>query len=655
MYTCESISNLLGNCKTLTTLKQIHACAFKSSIDSDPFVAGRFILHAAITISNAFDYALRLFLDVPSPDIFMCNTIIRGFSESDSPHKSMSMYTKLRREFGFRPDSFSFTFLFKGVANYRCLSDGIQLHCQAVKYGLDVHLYVGTTIVSMYGECICVEYAQKVFDEMFSPNVVAWNALVTSCFRCNDLKALKTVFGEMPFKNVTSCNVMLAGYMKAGETKLALDLFSSMVAKDAVSWSSMIAGLAHNGRFSEAFGIFRDLHQSSVRANEVSLTGVLSTCAQAGAFEFGKIVHGLIEKSGLGWMVSVNNALIDTYSRCGKVGMARSVFESMLDKSSVVSWTSMISGLAMHGCGQEALQLFYQMESHGVRPDGVTFVSILYACSHGGFIEQGSTYFSKMTQVYDIEPSIEHYGCMVDLYCRSGQLEKAFNFVTNMLIPPTDIIWRILLGACSIHGNVELAERVKARLSLIDPKNSGDSVLLSNIYAVAGKWRDAACVRKSMENQKMKKDPGWSMIEIDKVMHSFVAGDKRSTVMEEAYEKLNEIMLKIRVEGGYMPEVSSVLHDIQEEEKEDAVSRHSEKLAVAFGLARLGEGNSIRIMKNFRGDGNSIRIMKNLRVCRDCHTVMKLVSKVYKVQIVLRDRSRFHSFKSGFCSCKDYW
>ncbi|CAM8929165.1 unnamed protein product [Rhodiola kirilowii] len=564
----------------------------------------------------------------------MCNTILRGFSES------FFMYTKLLREFGFHLDSFSF--LFKGVANYRCLSDGIQLHCQAVKYGLDVHLYVGTTIVSMYGECICVEYAQKVFDEMFSPNVVAWNALVTSCFRCNDLKALKTVFGEMPFKNVTSCNVMLAGYMKAGETKLALDLFSSMVAKDAVSWSSMIAGLAHNGRFSEAFGIFRDLHQSSVRANEVSLTGVLSTCAQAGAFEFGKIVHGLIEKFGLGWMVSVNNALIDTYSRCGKVGMARSVFESMLDKSSVVSWTSMISGLAMHGCGQEALQLFYQMESHGVRPDGVTFVSILYACSHGGFIEQGSTYFSKMTQVYSIEPLIEHYGCMVDLYCRSGQLEKAFNFVTNMPIPSTDIIWRIVLGACSIHGNVELAEHVKGRLSLIDPNNSGDIVLLSNIYAVAGKWRDAASVRRSMENQQMKKDPGWSMIEIDKVMYSFVAGDKHSTITEEAYGKLNEIMLKIRVEGGYMPEVTSVLHDIQEEEKEDAVSRHSEKLAVAFGLARLGEGNSIRIMKN-------------LRVCRDCHTVMKLISKVYRVQIVLRDRSCFHSFESGFCSCKDYW
>uniref|UniRef100_A0A7N0U1C1 DYW domain-containing protein n=1 Tax=Kalanchoe fedtschenkoi TaxID=63787 RepID=A0A7N0U1C1_KALFE len=642
MYTCESISHLLATCKTLASFKQIQAYAYKSNIHSDPFVAGKFILHCAVAISDAFHHALRLFLDVPAPDVFMCNAIIRGLSESETPQNSISMYSKLRREVGFRPDSFTFAFLLKGVANYRCLRDGVQLHCQAVKHGLDGHLFVGTTTVSMYGECMCAGYARKVFDEMFGPNVVAWNALVTACFRSNDLMALEAVFGEMPFKNVTSCNVMLAGYMKAGETESATDLFSEMDVKDAVSWSSMVGGFAHNGCFTEAFGVFRGSVRSGIGANEVSLTGVLSACAQAGAFEFGRIVHGLVEKSGLNWIITVNNALIDTYARCGNVGMSRLVFDSMPDKSSVVSWTSMITGLAMHGCGKEALQLFHQMESHGVKPDGVTFVSILYACSHGGFIEQGSTYFSNMIEIYGVEPSVEHYGCMVDLYGRSGQLEKAFDFVTKMPFSPTDIIWRILLGACSIHGNVKLAEHVKGSLALVDPDNSGDGVLLSNIYATAGKWRDAAGVRRSMENQQIKKDPGWSTIEIDKVLYSFVAGDKRDKITEKAHEKLDEIMLRVRVEGGYMPEVASVLHDIQEEEKEDAVTRHSEKLALAFGLARSREGRTIRIMKN-------------LRVCRDCHSVMKLVSKLYRVQIVLRDRSRFHTFDSGFCSCRDYW
>ena len=302
----------------------------------------------------------------------------------------------------------------------------------------------------------------------------------------------------------------------------------------------------------------------------------------------------------------------------------------------------MIAGLAMHGYGEEAIQLFHEMEEFGIRPDGIAFISILYACSHAGLIEKGSEYFYKMKDIYGIEPAIEHYGCMVDLYGRAGQLEKAYDFIIHIPILPTAIIWRTLLGVCSIHGNVELAEHVRERLSELDPDNSGDHVLLSNIYAVAGKWKDVAAVRRSMTDQKINKTPGWSMIEVDKIMCSFVAGEVRNSITDEAYEKLKEIMSKLRVEGGYVPEVRSVLHDIEEEEKEDSVSRHSEKVAVAFGMARLCKGSIIRIVKN-------------LRVCGDCHTVMKLISKVYGLEIVVRNRSRFHSFKAGSCSCRDYW
>ncbi|KAI7997968.1 Pentatricopeptide repeat-containing protein [Camellia lanceoleosa] len=341
-------------------------------------------------------------------------------------------------------------------------------------------------------------------------------------------------------------------------------------------------------------------------------------------------------------MSSVNNALLDTYSKCGNVGMARLVFERMPGKKSLVSWTSMMAGLAMQGYGEEAMKIFDKMEKSGVRPDGITFISILYACSHAGLIEEGCGYFSKMREIYGIEPAIEHYGCMVDLYGRAGQLQKAYEFVIQMPISPNAIIWRTLLGACSIHNDVELAEQVKERLSELDPNNSSDHVLLSNIYAVAGKWKDVATVRRSMTDQRLKKIPGWSMIEVDKVMYSFVAGQKQNKITEEAYQKLREIMLKLRVEGGYVPEVGNVLHDIEAEEKADSLSKHSEKLAVAFGIARLCKGSVIRIAKN-------------LRFCKDCHVVMKLISKVYGLEIVVRDRSRFHSFKDGSCSCRDYW
>ncbi|KAM7475622.1 hypothetical protein LguiB_022865 [Lonicera macranthoides] len=638
-HLCDS---LLRNCKTINGVKQVQAYVCKTGLDSDLFLAGKLLLHCAVSISGALDYAHRLFLHFPKPDVFMYNTLIRGFTDSDSPKNSFVTFVDMCRRSINPPDSFSFAFILKAASNLRSLNAGIQLHCKSVKHGLNTHIFVGTTLVSMYAECGCVAFARKVFDEMLEPNVVAWNAVVTASFRCCNIKGAEELFNLMPLKNLTSWNVMLAGYMKAGECELAKKFFLEMPLKDNVSWSTMIVGFAQNGYFDEAFGFFRELQRDGMRPNEVSLTGVLSACAQGGAFEFGKILHGYIEKSGFVWISSVNNALLDTYSKCGNVGMARLVFERMAAKKNIVTWTSMIAGLAMQGYGKEAIALFHEMEESGFGPDGITFISLLYACSHAGLIELGCEYFSRMTKVYSIEPAVEHYGCMVDLYGRAGQLQKAYDFVTQMPVPPNTIIWRTLLGSCSIHGNVELAEQAREKLSELDPNNSGDNVLLSNIYAVAGKWKDVASVRKSMAEQRLKKIPGWSMIEVDKVMYRFVAGEKETKIGKEAYEKLREIMSKLRVEGGYIPEIGSVLHDIEEEEKEDSISKHSEKLAAAFGIARLCQGRVIRIVKN-------------LRVCKDCHTVMKLISTVYRLEIVVRDRNRFHSFREGFCSCRDYW
>lgn len=367
----------------------------------------------------------------------------------------------------------------------------------------------------MYAECGDSGSARRVFDEMSEPNVVTWNAVLTAAFRCGDVEGAQDVFGCMPVRNLTSWNGMLAGYAKAGELGLARRVFYEMPLRDEVSWSTMIVGFAHNGCFDEAFGFFRELLREEIRTNEVSLTGVLSACAQAGAFEFGKILHGFVEKAGFLYVGSVNNALIDTYSKCGNVAMARLVFQNMPVARSIVSWTSIIAGLAMHGCGEEAIQLFHEMEESGVRPDGITFISLLYACSHSGLVEEGCGLFSKMKNLYGIEPAIEHYGCMVDLYGRAARLQKAYEFICEMPVSPNAIIWRTLLGACSIHGNIEMAELVKARLAEMDPDNSGDHVLLSNVYAVAGKWKDVSSIRRTMTEHSMKKTPGWSMNEID--------------------------------------------------------------------------------------------------------------------------------------------
>ncbi|EEF52178.1 pentatricopeptide repeat-containing protein, putative [Ricinus communis] len=382
--------SLLKNCKNVASLKQFHANVLKIGLQNDLLLIGKLLLHCTIVLSDSIDYALSLFRDTPNPDVFMYNTLIRGLAESDSPQKSIATFLELRKESALSPDSFSFAFVLKAAAYLRSLRGGIQLHCQAWKYGLNAHLFVGTTLISMYGECGCVGYARQVFGEMHEPNVIAWNAVIAACFRGGDVKEAGKMFSLMVFRDLTSWNVMLAGYVKIGELQLAREMFLEMAVKDDVSWSTMIVGFAHNGCFDEAFGYFRELLRKGTRPNEVSLTGVLSACAQAGAFEFGKILHGFIEKAGLLWIISVNNALLDTYSKCGNLGMAQLVFERMPEKKSIISWTSMMACLAMHGLGEEAIKLFHEMEEYGTRPDEITFILLLYACSHAGLVEQGS-------------------------------------------------------------------------------------------------------------------------------------------------------------------------------------------------------------------------------------------------------------------------
>ncbi|KAK8923997.1 Pentatricopeptide repeat-containing protein [Platanthera zijinensis] len=633
--------SLLERCNSVLHLSQVHALAAKTGTDACTFFTGKILLLAAVTLANGLDYARHILEDFTSPDAFMFNTVIRGFAESAQPLLSFLSYAQMKRR-ALSPDSFSFAFLLKAAANSGSLYAGAQLHSHVTHHGLDDHLYVATTMVSMYAECGCFSSAKNAFEELPHPNVVAWNAVVTAYFRSGDAHGAGNVFAQMPVRNITSWNLMLAGNIKAAEFGEAQRLFMEMERKDQVSWNTMIVGFSTHGHFEDAFIFFRGLMSEGIMPNEVSLTGVLPACAQMGAFESGKILHGLIQKTGMTCVLPVANALLDMYARCGNIEMARRVFCcDMVKKKNIVSWTSMISALAMQGHGEEALKLFHEMVMVGIEPDWIVFVSALYACSHSGLVEEGLELFRRMTDEYGIHPSVEHYGCMVDLYGRAGLLEKAYEFVLEMPIKPNSVIWRTLLGACSIHGNVELAEDVKMRLAELEPDDSGDHVLLSNAYAKAGKWSDVVDVRKSMSERSLRKDPGWSSVEVNKVIFRFVACEKLSSVREEASKKLEEIMLRLRMEG-YMPQIANVLHDIEEEEKEDAVVRHSEKLAVAFGIARTGQGETIRIAKN-------------LRICRDCHQVMKLISKVFEREILLRDRSRFHCFRDGSCLCGDFW
>lgn len=301
----------------------------------------------------------------------------------------------------------------------------------------------------------------------------------------------------------------------------------------------------------------------------------------------------------------------------------------------------MIGAYGYHGRGREALNVFSMMLSNGLEPNSITFVSLLYACSHSGMVEDGLQLFSLMQEKYGLKPNVKHFTCVVDLFGRSGRLSEATNLIENMNVEKDEGVWGALLGACRIHGHVELAEKAARSLIELQPENPGHYVLLANIYARAGRWEEVARTRELMTHRRLKKVPGWTWTEVDNMIHRFSVGDHTHPRSREIYEKLKCLLEELEA-AGYVPDTNYVLHDVDEEHKRGILFTHSEKLATTFALMATPEGTPITIMKN-------------LRVCGDCHTFIKFVSIAKKRSIIVRDTNRFHHFEEGICSCADYW
>ncbi|KDO70478.1 hypothetical protein CISIN_1g0374141mg, partial [Citrus sinensis] len=338
--------------------------------------------------------------------------------------------------------------------------------------------------------------------------------------------------------------------------------------------------------------------------------------------------------------VILGTAVIDMYAKCGSIDSAREIFDRMRQKN-VISWSAMIAAYGYHGQGKKALDLFPMMLSSRVLPNRITFVSLLYACSHTGLVEEGLRLFSSMWDDFAVRPDVKHYTCMVDLLGRAGRLDEALKLIESMSVEKDEGLWGALLGACRIHKNVDLAEMAAKSLLERQPQNPGHYVLLSNVYANAGRWQDVAKIRDLMTRRRLKKIPGWTWIEVENKIHQFSVGDSTHPQSEEIYRMLVTLSEKLEL-AGYIPDTNFELHDVDEEVKVGNLYSHSEKLAIAFGLIATPEGTHIRIMKN-------------LRVCGDCHSFIKHVSAITRRVIIVRDANRFHHFEGGACSCRDYW
>jgi pentatricopeptide repeat protein len=568
-------------CNSLPKLAQTHTHILKLGLQNNPLVLTKFA--ATSSDLDAIEYASSFIFSPDAGtklyDTFLFNTVIRAYAQTRHSKDRALYFYSVMFDSGVLPNKFTYPFVLKACAGLGDLNLGKSLHGSVVKWGFDDDVHVQNTMVHMY--CCCdggIEFARNVFDEM---------------------------------------------------PKL-----------DSVSWSAMIGGYVRLGWSTDAVGLFRQMQMVGVRPDEVTMVLVLSACIDLGALELGKWVESFIEKERVQKSVELYNALIDMFAKCGDVDKALKLFRNMRERT-IISWTSVIVGLAMHGRGFEAVSLFDEITGAGMAPDDVVFIGLLSACSHSGLVEKGKIYFDLMIRKFKIVPRIEHYGCMVDMLCRAGHVKEALEFVQKMPIEPNPIILRTLISACHARGELKIGESITKLLIRNEPMHGSNYVLLSNIYAKMSHWEKKTKIREVMDKKGMKKIPGSTMIELDNEIYEFVAGDKSHWQYKEIYEMVDEMGRELK-KAGYAPTTSEVLLDIDEEDKEDALNRHSEKLAIAFALLNTPPGTPIRIVKN-------------LRVCGDCHSATKFISKIYKREIVVRDRNRFHHFKEGFCSCRDFW
>ncbi|XP_057982480.1 pentatricopeptide repeat-containing protein At5g66520-like [Malania oleifera] len=600
------INDLLRNFNSPFELRQVHAHLIKTNTPLSALPLSRVAFVCASP--SSFTYAQRIIECLEKPDIVMWNSCLKAFAEGNSPGDAIALFYCLRR-FDVFPNAFTFSFVFKACSHLLDLSTGRIVHGLIEKLGLQWNLFLQNSNLHLYALCGAMGDAQLLFEKMPERDVVTWNIMITQLIKRGEIVGAYELFAQMPERNVRS-------------------------------WTSMIVGFVHCGKPKEAVHLFLLMEETGMRPNEVTVVAVLSACADLGALDLGRKIHEYSNESKFTRNTHVSNTLIDMYVKCGCLEDACRVFYEMEERT-VVSWSAMIGGLAMHGQAEEALNMFSKMIQTGIKPNGVTFIGLLHACSHMGFINEGRNFFASMTKDYAIIPQIEHYGCMVDLYSRAGLLQEAHEFIMNMPIEPNSVVWGALLGGCKVHRNIEMAEEAITHLLELDTLNDGYYVVLSNIYAQAEQWEDTARVRKLMRDQGVKKTQGWSSITVEGRVHEFVAGDETHPQAEEISRRWGKLLVKMKLKG-YVPNTSVVLLDMEENEKEKVLFRHSEKLALVFGLMNTSPGTPIRIMKN-------------LRVCEDCHAALKLISGIVGREIVVRDRNRFHCFKDGSCSCRDYW
>ncbi|KAE9610561.1 putative tetratricopeptide-like helical domain, DYW domain-containing protein [Lupinus albus] len=529
--------------------------------------------------NNLFSYALRVFNHNLFPSPNVVSYTSLITAHSHTLHSLRYFISMLRHP--LLPNHRTLSSLFATAATISALPFAISLHSLSLKLSLSHHPFVASSLLNFYLKCRLPCHARKVFDEI--PQ------------------------------------------------------------RDSVCYSAMIVGLTQNSRSVDALLVFSDMRCHGLESTVHSVSGALRAAAELAALEQCRMIHGHAVVAGFDSNVVVGSALIDGYGKAGVVEDARQVFVENLQVMNIVSWNAMMAGYAQQGDYESTFELFDLMEGSGLVADKYSFLAIFTALYNAGMFLQIDRWLIRMKEDYGLEPTLEHYTCLVGAMARAGQLECAERIALTMPFEPDAAVWRALLSACAFHGAADKARDMARRVLELEPHDDSAHVIVANVLSAAGRWDDVAELRKMMKDRRVKKRGGRSWIEVQGKVHVFVAGDWKHERSVEIYQKLAELMGEIE-KLGYVPVWDELLHNVGEEKRKEALWFHSEKLAVAFG-----------VLCGSAPPGKPLRIVKNLRMCKDCHEAFKYMTRVLDREIIIRDVNRYHRFQNGTCTCGDIW
>ncbi|KAK6939805.1 Pentatricopeptide repeat [Dillenia turbinata] len=653
-----TIASILPACAGLQDLnlgKAVHGYAIKNGIWGNVYVEGSLI--NMYSKCGKSDTAEKVFVHIKNKNTALYNEMIAAYVNEGNIEGAFSLLQLMQKE-GLKPDLITYNTLLAGYSRKGQKNDAYELLSQMVHMNLKPNIVSINALISgfqqsglTYDALKLFRFMQSPFGDCFStevlnapiqPNSITTASALAACADLALLRQGKEIHGYITRNNFEPNIILFSAlvdmYMKCLDMDSATMVFWRIMERNTVSWNAFITGHINSKQPEEAFKLLDRMLGEGVKPNSVTYILLLQACADMAVLESGRAVHSLIIRSHLGMPDTIlASALLDMYSKCSSLQDAKTVFDSEVEKD-VALWNAMISTYSLHGFASNAINLFQQMDHLGIRPDKITFISILSACAHDGLVEEGWKYFNMMSYAYGFSASLEHYTCMVGIMGTAGLLNEALDFIRQMPYAPDACTWATLLRACRVHSNPEIGEIAAEALFKLEPKNASNYILLSNIYVSAGMWDLVKNLRSVMRGQRLIGIEECSSICLDKMIYEFKGGKSNYSKLEETLDLWDGLAEEMGV-SGYDP-LDPVFED---EEEIDLLScLHTEKLAVCSGIL-------------FSNNHHPIRVRKNLRMCIDCHTSVKLISKIVKREIFVKDASFYHHMRDGICSCRDRW